>query len=148
MNQTTAKRIEFACGASTFCWKGITMKHFLFGLLAVALVLSLTPSIAKAATSCAQQQAGELTSSLTWTTTDTITTHTFNVLRSMTAGSETVLLNIPFGTTYIDTVPAPTADTTYYYEIQDKGPGGLSPLSNEVCKTFFAVPPAPVLSIK
>ena len=119
--------------------KNIT--RFVSGLGVLLVALMACPSVDAA---CTQQSAGELTAKLAWTNTDTVNTDTVNVLRSNTSGSEAVLLNVPYGTTYTDTVPPVTAASiTYYYEVQAKGPGGVSVGSNEVCKTFFQGPPAP-----
>ena len=114
--------------------------------ICVAALIAVLPfsSEAHAQTNCVAQAQGELTTSLSWTNIDTVTTDTVNILRSTSTGTETVLINIPYGASYVDTIPAPTSQITYYYEIQAKGPGGLSPASNEVCKTFFPGPPAPV----
>lgn len=93
---------------------------------------------------CVTQQAGELTAILSWTNQDAVTTDKINVLRSTSSGTETLLTTIPYGTTYTDTVPKPTATTTYYYELQAVGPGGAGPISQESCKTFFVGPPSPI----
>ena len=55
---------------------------------------------------------------------DQVTTYTINILRSNSAGTEKLLLNIPYGTTYTDTVPVPTSTIRYFYEVQAQGPGG------------------------
>lgn len=117
------------------------MKKFVCALFILALLLIAVVPFVQAA--CVSQTSGELTAQLSWTNNDTVTTDSINVLRSNSAGSETLLINIPFGTTYTDTVPVPTATISYFYEVQAKGPGGVSTASNEFCKTFFQGPPAP-----
>ena len=92
---------------------------------------------------CVNQVNGELTAVLSWTNADSITTDTVNILRSNSAGTEVLLKNVPYGTTFTDTVPVPTSTISYFYEVQAKGPGGVSVPSNEICKTFFPGPPAP-----
>lgn len=110
-------------------------------LIVLALFLA-APDLVRAA--CTLQSASELTAKLTWTNADTVTTDTINILRSNSAGAETLLINIPYGTTYTDTVPAPNvSQITYFYEVQAKGPGGVSAPSTEGCKTFFGPPPTP-----
>lgn len=121
------------------------------GILAVIIgcfMLALMAPVSEAA--CVLQSAGELTAQLTWTNSDTVTTDSVNILRSNSAGAETVLINVPFGVAYTDTIqPVNVASITYFYEVQAKGLGGVSPASNEVCKTFFQGPPSPSgLSVK
>jgi hypothetical protein len=115
----------------------------LLGALCFVLVLAGLPAWADAACTVLQT-AGELTTVLTWNNNDTVTTDTVNILRSNTSGTEILELNVPYGTTFTDTVPPVSVPSiTYFYEVQAKGPGGVSPVSNEACKTFFQGPPAP-----
>lgn len=110
-------------------------------LLVFLFLFCFTASVSAA---CVSQTNGELTAKLTWINVDTVTTDTVNVLRSNSSGTETVLINIPYGTTYTDTVPIPSGGAvSYFYEVQAKGPGGVSVPSQEICKTFFPGPPAP-----
>lgn len=109
-------------------------------LLIVGVLLLLAAPVSAA---CINQSAsGELTSILTWT--NVMTSGSVNILRSTASGAETKLMTVPFGTTYTDTVPMPTAQISYFYQVQGVTSGGqLSDLSNEVCKTFFPKPAAP-----
>ena len=116
--------------------------------LVMSLVLSLL-LVAAVQAACVSQTNGELTAQLSWTNNDQIQTDTINILRSNSAGTEKLLLNIPYGTTYTDTVPVPTSTISYFYEVQAQGPGGVSVPSNEGCKTFQAVPQGPTgLTVK
>ena len=109
-------------------------------LLSLWFLFCFTASVHAA---CVSQTAGELTAQLSWTNNDQVTTDTINILRSNSAGTEKLLLNIPYVTSYTDTVPVPTSTISYFYEVQAQGPGGVSVPSNESCKTFFQGPAAP-----
>lgn len=122
------------------------MKRLLLSLIFTALFVAIMerPALVQLVhAACVSQTAGELTAKLTWTNADPVTTDSVNVLRSNTAGGETLLLTIPYGTSYTDIVPVPTSQISYFYEVQAKGPGGVSVPSNESCKTFFPGPAAP-----
>ena len=121
------------------------LKHII-GFSMIGIVLAYA-SIVSAA--CVQESAGTLTSVLTWQTTDTVDPVT--VFRSTTSGSGYVSVGTaPAGVlTFTDKVPAPTGTITYYYVVEAISPqAGPSANSNEACKTFFGVPPVPVLSIQ
>ena len=113
------------------------MKIWILVLLACLAVTGVVEA------ACVSQTAGELTTKLVWTNSDLVTTDSVNILRSNSAGTETLLITIPYGTSYTDTVTPITSNITYFYEVQAKGPGGVSVPSNEVCKNFFPGPPAP-----
>ena len=123
----------------------------LFNACLIALV-SLIGSLfavepAQAQAACVQEVGGVLSASLAWTNPDVI--DPVGILRGTTTGGPyTQIATVPAGTlTYVDTTVK--AGITYSYVVQNQSvAAGPSANSNEVCKTFFAVPPAPVLTIK
>ena len=118
------------------------MKRLLLSLLFTALFVAIMEKQSLLQAACVSQTNGELTAKLTWTNVDTVTTDTINILRSTASGQEKFLINIPYGTSYTDTVPQPQVSVTYFYEIQSQSPGGVG-TSAEVCKNFQVAPPAP-----
>lgn len=74
---------------------------------------------------------------------------TYNILRSLTSGTETQYASIPFNgttTTYVDT--AVTGGTTYFYTAKAVNSAGTSAASNEVSAAVpLAVPGAPGLAV-
>lgn len=121
-------------------------------LLLFALFVSVLCGPALAGAACVQEVGGVLTSTLSWNNTDT--TDPVTIFRASKSGGPYTNIGTvnPGVLTFIDTsVPAPAAGVkqSYFYVVQNISPAaGPSPNSNEVCKDFFGIPPAPVLSIQ
>jgi len=88
--------------------------------------------------------SGDQSVAVSWETVPGATS--YNVMRGLTSGSETLLANVSSSTsTYDDT--AVTNGTTYYYEITGVDSAGTGAPSNEASAApASAVPPAPTLT--
>jgi fibronectin type 3 domain-containing protein len=109
----------------------------LLSILALALTFT-----SEALAVCSLESGGVNTATLSWDNTDAV--DPVNILRSTTSGGPySVVATVPAGIlTYVDPVAAIGA--TYYYTVRNNSAAaGVGPNSNEVCKTFFAIPPAP-----